>query len=198
MAHSFCPDCGAACEKRIPPGDNRMRAVCTSCEHVHYVNPLVVVGCIVEAGDEILLCKRAIEPAVGLWTFPAGFLECGESSADGAARETLEEAEAEVEILGLHAVLDIPHIAQTYVVFRARLIGTQFGPGDESTEVELMGLDAVPWDDLAFPSVAIVLRLYVDDRRAGRTRIHTGAVDWSGAGSRYDLAQYRLLDHRAD
>ncbi|MEM6674199.1 MAG: NUDIX hydrolase [Planctomycetota bacterium] len=195
MAIVHCTQCGSPVEELIPDGDNRARAVCTNCGHIHYINPNVVVGCIVEAGDRILLCKRAIEPALGRWTFPAGYLECGESSPEGAARETYEESEAEVEILGLHAMLDIPHIAQAYVVFRARLIGTHYGPGDESSEVELVDLDDIPWDDLAFPSVATALRLYVEDRGAGRAQTHIGVVEWNGRGSRFDLAQYTLRDH---
>ncbi|MEM1448927.1 MAG: NUDIX hydrolase [Planctomycetota bacterium] len=195
MDIAFCSVCGSPCEQRIPEGDNRERAVCAACGHIHYVNPNVVVGCIVEAGEKILLCKRAIEPALGKWTFPAGFLECNESSPEGAARETYEESEAEVEILGLHSMLDIPHISQAYVVFRARLIGTHFGPGDESSEVELVDIDDVPWEELAFPSVSTALRLYVDDRRAGRHRTHIGVVEWNGRGSRFDVGQYTLRDH---
>jgi len=194
----FCPSCGAPCEERVPTGDNRTRAVCTGCALVHYRNPNIVVGCIVEAPGGLLLCRRAIEPALGLWTFPAGFLENGESLAAGAARETLEEARADVEVLAPHALLDIPHIAQTYVVFRARLRGTDFGAGPESQVVEVLATDRIPWEELAFPSVSLALRLYVDDLAAGRQQVHQGVVHWTGAGSRYDLARYELRDHRAD
>lgn len=200
----FCPSCGAPCEERVPAGDDRPRAVCTACAAVHYRNPQAVVGCIVEASGGVLLCRRAIEPARGRWTFPAGFLENGESLAEGAARETYEEARAHVEVTAPHALLDIPHIAQTYVVFRARFAAAEpgaapeFGAGPESLEVALFALDALPWAELAFPSVSLALRLYVEDRARGVHRVHQGVVHWDGAGSRYDLARYELQRHRAD
>lgn len=193
----FCPSCGAPCESRIPAGDDRPRAVCTACETVHYRNPISVVGCIVETDGGILLCRRAIEPAHGRWTFPAGFLENGETLAAGAARETREEACAEVDVLALHALLDIPHIAQTYVVFRARLLGPGYCAGTESLEVVEFALDDIPWAELAFPSVSLALRLYVDDRRGGARRIHRGTVAWNGDGPRFDVAHYELRDHDA-
>lgn len=197
MSHKFCPDCGSPCESQIPEGDHKSRSVCTACGHVHYVNPNVVVGCIVESGDQLLLAKRDIEPALGRWTFPAGYLECGESCADGAARETMEETEAKVESLGLFALLDIPHIAQVYAVYRARLIGEHFTTTPESSEVKLVAREEIPWDELAFPSVATALRLYSEDLARGSFRVHTGIVEWSGEGSRFDLDRYRLREHHA-
>ncbi len=199
LSHRFCPDCGAACEERVPAGDQLPRAVCTGCDLVHYVNPKVVVGCIIRApSGELLLCKRDIEPARGRWTFPAGYLECGESCEDGAARETLEESEARVEIEGLFALLDIPHIGQAYAVYRGRLTAPHFAPTAESSEVRLTAITDVPWTDLAFPSVATALRLYVEDVEAQRDfRVHTGVVEWSGEGSRFDLDRYRLRNHKA-
>lgn len=197
MTLSFCPDCGAPCSEEVPKGDHKLRSVCTGCRAIHYVNPKVVAGCIVEAGGQVLLAKRNIEPALGRWTFPAGYLECLESCADGAARETLEETEAKVEILGLFAMLDIPHISQIYTVYRARLVGEHFAPTTESSEVKLVEIDDIPWAELAFPSVATALRLYVKDRAASRYQTHTGIVEWTGEGSRFDLDEYRLRDHVA-
>ena len=197
LTHRHCPDCGSPCEERIPEDDHRLRAVCTGCGNIHYVNPKVVVGCIVEKGDRLLLARRNIEPARGRWTFPAGYLETGESSFDGAARETVEETEARTRRLGLHAVLDIPHIGQVYTVFRAELVGDHFAPTPESTEVKLVSPERIPWNELAFPSVSTALRLWNEDRLAGRHRVHTGSVIWSGEGSRFDLARYRLEDHTA-
>ena len=197
MSHRFCPDCGASCTELVPEGDHKLRSVCSKCGAIHYVNPKVVVGCIVEAGDKLLLAKRNIEPALGLWTFPAGYLECLESAAAGGARETLEETEAKVETLGLFAMLDIPHISQIYAVYRARLLGDHFAPTAESSEVRLVSMDDIPWTDLAFPSVATILRLYADDRSAGEFRTHTGIVEWTGEGSRFDLEQYELRNHLA-
>jgi ADP-ribose/FAD diphosphatase len=194
----YCPSCGALCEERVPAGDDRLRAVCTACSSVHYQNPQVVVGCIVEAPGGILLCRRAIEPAHGRWTFPAGFLEKGEGLAAGAARETMEEACAKVDVSAPHALLDVPHIGQTYVVFRATLSGVAFACGPESLHVEVVPHDRVPWDELAFPSVSLALRLYVDDRARGVHHVHQGVVFWTGEGSRFDLARYELRAHRAD
>lgn len=195
--HPFCTVCGGRCEDRIPEDDHRVRSVCTDCGNIHYSNPKVVVGCIVESEGKLLLARRNIEPALGKWTFPAGYLENGEGTYEGAARETFEETEARTSLLGLHAVLDIPHIAQMYTVFRARLEGTHFAPTPESQVVELVDPEDIPWDDLAFPSVATALRLWDEDRRSGHHRVHIGSIVWSGEGSRFDLAQYRLDGHRA-
>ena len=197
MTHRFCPECGAPCVQKVPDDDHKERSVCTKCDAIHYVNPKVVVGCIVEARERLLLTKRNIEPALGRWTFPAGYLECLESCADGAARETLEETEAKVEPLGLFAMLDIPHISQIYAVYRARLVGDHFAPTPESSEVKLVKMNEIPWKDLAFPSVATSLRLYADDRTTQTFRTHTGIVEWTGEGSRFDLEQYTLRNHLA-
>lgn len=202
----FCPSCGAPCEERVPAGDDRPRAVCTACGTVHYLNPRSVVGCIVERDGGVLLCRRAIEPAHGRWTFPAGFLETGESLAAGAARETWEEARARVAVSAPHALLDVPHIGQTYVVFRARFSepaqatesAPGHAPGPESLITELVPFDRIPWGELAFPSISLALRLYVEDRARGSHRVHQGVVHWTGEGSRFDLARYELRDHRAD
>ncbi|MEL6712452.1 MAG: NUDIX hydrolase [Planctomycetota bacterium] len=198
LTHDFCPLCGSPCEERVPEGDHVARAVCTNpeCGAIHYVNPKVVVGCIVEAEGGLLLARRDIEPARGRWTFPAGYLEVGESMFEGAARETVEETEAEVEELGLHALLDIPNIGQAYTVFRTRMIGARFGPTPESSEVRIVPVAEIPWDEISFPSVQTALRLYVDDLERGEHAVHTGVVEWSGEGSRFDLAMYRLRDHR--
>ncbi|KAF7067274.1 hypothetical protein CFC21_073182 [Triticum aestivum] len=108
----FCPACGSPTKLAVPDGDEKMRAVCSSCGRVHYENPKMVVGCLVEHDNKVLLCRRKIEPAYGLWTLPAGYLEVGESAAEGASRETLEEACADVEIVSPFAQLDIPLIGQ--------------------------------------------------------------------------------------
>lgn len=169
--------------------------VCTACGKIHYVNPLPIVGCLVERDDEVLLCRRAIEPALGKWTPPAGFLELGESSLDGARRETFEEAGAEVEIIAPHAHLDLPHIGQTYFWYRARLRAPLQPPGAESSEVRWFRYDALPWDELAFPVVHEGLRLRVADRDAAATHMHLGVLVWRGSGSRYCASNYDLRDH---
>lgn len=169
---NFCSHCGAPVEKKIPPGDLLPRHVCTRCQAVHYQNPLVVMGCIPQWQDKVLLCKRAIEPRLGYWTLPAGFLENGETLAEGAARETREEALAEVQILDLFSVINVPHIRQVHMFYLARLARPEFGPSDESLEVGLYTENEIPWDDIAFPTVFRTLKAYFDDRRAGQYRLH--------------------------
>lgn len=173
---NFCSHCGAPVGLKVPLGDNLPRFVCETCQAIHYVNPKVVVGCIPEWEDQILLCRRAIEPRTGLWTFPAGFMEAGEHTAEAAARETLEEAQAEVEITSLYAVFSLPHVSQVYVVFRGTMRRPEFGAGSESLEVQLFSHDKIPWDTLAFPVIHETLTRYVRDRSRGQFEIHVGVV----------------------
>ncbi|MFN3242373.1 MAG: NUDIX hydrolase [Planctomycetota bacterium] len=191
----FCSDCGGALVDRVPPGDDRTRRWCDACEKAHYQNPLVVVGCLVARGDEILLCRRAIEPAHGKWTVPAGFLELGETLAAGAARETFEEAGARVEIVAPHSLLDLTHIGQHYAMFRARLTSPEIEAGVESLECAFFPLDDLPWRELAFPAVHFALRLLLDDRAAATTHVHHGQLHWTGEGSRFDAANYVIEEH---
>jgi ADP-ribose pyrophosphatase YjhB (NUDIX family) len=164
---NFCSNCGAKVVLRVPPGDSLARHVCDNCNTIHYRNPLVVVGTIPEWEDRILLCKRAIEPRYGLWTLPAGFMENEESASEGAAREALEEANARVEIQDLYTVYSIPHISQVYMMFRARLLDTDFSPGTESLEVKLVTEAEIPWDQIAFTMVKRTLEHYLEDRKRG-------------------------------
>ncbi len=184
-----CSSCGQENELRIPDGEDRERHVCASCGTIHYQNPKMVVGCIVEHGNRILLCKRAISPRRGFWTIPAGFMELGESAPAGAARETLEEACAKVEIVAPYAHFDIPHIGQAYLIYRARLLEERFAPGPESTEVELVDPARIPWEELAFLAVRYSLELLCEDREAGRYRHHLGSVVRSNDG-------FALADHQ--
>jgi ADP-ribose pyrophosphatase YjhB (NUDIX family) len=174
---NFCSNCGATVTHEIPPDDNRVRAVCHACNTIHYENPRMIVGCIAEWEDRILLCRRAIEPRHGLWTVPAGFMENGETTAEGAARETLEEANARVEILALYALYNIPHINQVYLLFRGRMLSPEFGAGSETLETRLVTEADLPWDQLAFATVRNTLRHYYADRRAGGFKMHMGTID---------------------
>ena len=169
---NFCSHCGAPVEHKIPPGDLLPRYVCSRCQAVHYQNPLVVMGCIPQWNDKILLCKRAIEPRRGHWTLPAGFLENGETLAEAAARETREEAVTEVQILDLFSIVNVPHIRQVHMFYLARLMRPEFSPSDESLEVGLYAEKEIPWDDIAFPTVFRTLMAYFEDRRAGQYRLH--------------------------
>lgn len=164
----FCSDCGAAVSLRIPSGDSLPRYVCEQCGSIHYQNPKIVAGCIAAWGDQVLLCKRAIEPRYGLWTLPAGFMENGETTLEAAARETWEEAQARVERLTLYGLFNLPHINQVYIMFRGHLVGGQAHPGAESLEVGLFREDQIPWNQLAFPVVRESLALYFEDLRAGQ------------------------------
>ena len=164
----FCSSCGAPVSERVPHGDNRPRHVCDACGIVHYVNPKIVAGCLPVWEDKVLMCRRAIEPRSGLWTLPAGFMEMGETTQAAAARETLEEAEARVEIEDLYCYLNIPRINQVYVLFLGRLLSPDFAPGAESLEVALLEEGQIPWDQIAFSSMEVTLRHFFEDRRNGR------------------------------
>jgi ADP-ribose/FAD diphosphatase len=189
---AFCNRCGQLTERRVPASEDRERDVCNACGVVHYQNPRMIVGCIVEHEDRVLLCRRAIEPRRGLWTFPAGFLELGESAIEGAVRETYEEARARVRVVAPYAHFDVPHIGQAYILYRAELSDPSFGPGPESLEVELFGLEQVPWNEIAFPVVRFSLELLHEDQRARRYRSHQGRlVREPGA------AAFALRDHLA-
>ena len=171
----FCPECGAPVELRLPPDDNRERHICTVCATIHYQNPKMIVGAIPEWEDgRILLCRRAIEPRHGLWTLPAGFMENGETTPEAAARETLEEANAQVEIADLYSMYNIPYINQVYLLFRARLLNLDFSPGVESLDVALFAESDIPWGNLAFRAVNLTLKNYFADRQNGSYRFHTG------------------------
>ncbi len=172
----FCSRCGAAVTQKIPPGETLHRFVCPACETIHYQNPKIVAGCIPEWEGQILLCRRAIEPKHGLWTYPAGFMEMGESVEQAAIRETLEEAKARVEITGLHGVFSLVHVDQVYMVFRGTLHAKEYGVGHESSEVQLFHPDQIPWDELAFPVIRESLQRYMQDRRAGRFTLHIGVI----------------------
>ncbi len=161
----------------VPDGDHLPRAVCPNCGEVHYVNPKVIVGCVAEWTDgRILMCRRNIEPRLGYWTVPAGFMELHETSGQGAARETLEEAQAEVEIGGLLAVIDIPYVSQIYIVHRGRLKSPHHGRTPESSETMLMRESEIPWKEIAFPTIYHSLKFYFEDRKRGVEGFHSMAI----------------------
>jgi ADP-ribose pyrophosphatase YjhB (NUDIX family) len=176
----FCSNCGAPLTLRVPAGDTLPRHVCDACQTIHYQNPRMVVGCIAEWEDRILLCRRAIEPRQGLWTVPAGYMENGETTFQGAMRETLEEANARVEIGPVYALYNIPHISQVYILFRARLLDTDVRPGAETLEVRLFAELEIPWDRIAFASVRNALTHYFEDRRKGDFPFHMGTIEPAG------------------
>ena len=158
----FCSNCGAPVIRKTPVGDTKDRWVCDACTIVHYQNPKIVVGCVPERDGSILLCKRAIEPRHGFWTVPAGFMELGETIAQGAARETLEEACAEVRIGHLFASVDVVEAGQVHLFFTAALM-SDFAAGDESLDVQMFAKDEIPWDEIAFRSGTFALKKYLED-----------------------------------
>ena len=159
----YCSDCGKPVVIEIPEGDTAPRHVCSACRTIHYQNPLIVVGCLPEWEGKLLLCKRAIEPRYGYWTVPAGFMELGESVAAGAARETLEEALATVELGHLFAMVDVVDSGQVHVFYTGRLV-SDYGVGEETLESALFSEDEIPWDDIAFHSGKYALKKYFEDR----------------------------------
>lgn len=150
--------------RRIPDGDNRERLVCPECGHIAYENPRIVVGSVVAEDGAVLMCRRAIEPKLGFWTLPAGYLELGETPEEGASREAWEEARAEIAIDGILGVFSISRIGQVQIMFRARFAdpaaAPRFAAGPESLEVALFPWDHVPWDEVAFPSVRWALHAW--------------------------------------
>jgi len=165
---NYCSHCAAPVKHIIPPDDDRLRYVCPSCNLIHYQNPRLVVGSIPIWQNEILLCLRDIEPRRGKWTLPAGYLENGESVADGARRETMEETGARIDSLEPYLLFDIVHINQIYLMFRSHLAEPAFHPTRESVDVRLFAAESIPWDEIAFPVIEKTLRCYLSDRETGQ------------------------------
>jgi len=172
----FCSECASPVTQKIPEMDDRLRFVCThpDCGMIHYENPKLVVGTLAYFQDKVLLCKRAIEPQLGFWTLPAGFMENGESTADGAARETWEEAGAKYESAQLYRLFDIPFINQVYLFYLAELETPTYEAGIESLDVKLFREDEIPWDELAFPVIHDVLKEFFEDRKGADFPVRTG------------------------
>ena len=167
-----CRACGTAVKHCIPPDDNRVRAVCPSCYEVHYENPVNVVGTLPIWQDRVLLCLRNIEPRKGYWTLPAGFMELGESPAQGAQRETDEEAGASIEIGPLFSVLSVERVGQVHFFYLAKLLSDQFQPGTETIEARPFAEEEIPWNELAFKTVETTLRHYFSDRKQAHFGLH--------------------------
>ena len=164
----FCSECAHPVALMIPEGDNRPRYVCIQCESIHYQNPKLVVGSIPVWQPEgepvkILLCKRAIEPRLGFWTLPAGFMENNETTAEAAVRETEEEAGADIAIGKLFSMLNVAQVHQVHLFYLARLQNLDFAPGVESLDVQLFSESEIPWDTLAFPTIHKTLELFFAD-----------------------------------
>lgn len=168
----YCHQCGSEGRYQIPEGDNRERFVCNVCGAIHYENPRMVTGCLPVYKDQVLLCKRAIEPQYGFWTLPGGFMENGETLEQAAVRETLEEANARVNATRAYTIISVPYINQVHAFFYAELTDLDFHPGIESLEVELFHEADIPWDNIAFRTVAHTLKCYFEDRKSGHLQYH--------------------------
>ena len=173
----FCRNCGTAVVNRVPDdGDTKVRAVCPSCNTIHYENPLNVVGTLPIWEGKVLLCKRNIEPRFGKWTLPAGFLEVGETLAEGAARETEEEAGAQIELEELFSIMNVPRVGQFHIFYKARLLSDVFNPGFETIEAKIFAEDEIPWDEIAFKTVKETLLHYFEDRKLGNFKLHQSVI----------------------
>lgn len=177
----FCSNCGGVVIYQLPDdGDTKIRAVCNACHTVHYENPLNVVGTVPHwgaDGEQVLLCKRNIEPRRGKWTLPAGFMELAETTAEGAARETVEEAGAKFEMQEMFALMNVAKVGQVHLFYRAKLLSADFDPGFETIEAKLFTEAEVPWDDIAFQTVRETLKFYFADRKAGEFGFHVADID---------------------
>lgn len=173
-----CRECGTAVVYRIPDdGDTKPRAVCPACHTIHYENPLNVVGTVPVWRDKVLLCRRAIEPRLGKWTLPAGFMELNETTAQGAERETDEEAGAQIQMGPLFSLLNVSHVGQVHLFYLAKLLSDEFHPGYETLEARLFGEDEIPWDEIAFRTVKTTLERFFADRKAGQFGLHCVDID---------------------
>lgn len=159
----YCPACANELSFRKPENDDRERFVCDSCGEIHYQNPRIVVCSLPCFEDRVLMCKRSIEPRYGLWTLPGGFMENDETTHEAALRETREEACARIEIHGLYAYYNLPHINQVHLFYRATLLDLDFAAGQESLEVGLFSREEIPWQEIAFPAVGNTLEHYFND-----------------------------------
>lgn len=172
---NFCSQCGSGNVKYlIPSGDNRQRHVCMDCGHIHYINPRIIVGCLPVFEDRILLCRRNIEPRMGLWNLPSGFMECGETTEEGAIRETFEESKAEVDIIKLHAVYNLPHADQVYLHFLAEMKSDYFELTPESSEIRLFAHDEIPFEEMAFSSSTFSISKYIENPDHNDPVVHIG------------------------
>ena len=191
----YCPYCGTYGTWKVPAGDTLPRFVCDSCDRVFYQNPQIIAGCLVDLNGDILMCRRAIEPQLGSWTLPAGYMESGENIEAAAVRETLEETGIEVEVDGLYSLFSVLERDHVYAIFRARARTTLTHCGEESMEVAFIPARKIPWNDLAYPIIEHILERYLKERASGEFGLYVGSRDAGtlcdiGIATSYDLNQF--------
>lgn len=180
---NFCSHCGSKdLIFQVPEGDNRARFVCPDCGRIHYSNPKIVAGCLPVWQNQVLLCRRAIEPRHGYWNVPSGYMENGETVEEAATREVWEEARARLDNVTLHAIFSIPHINQVYLHFIGEIVDRAFSAGPESLEARLFTEQEIPWEDIAFTSSVFTLEQFFEDLRRGRQLVHLGRMEYSEEG----------------
>lgn len=177
-APRFCPNCGGAqLSTRCPPGDTHARLMCDGCGYIHYVNPKIIAGCIIEREGQYLLCQRAIAPRPGTWTLPAGFMEAGETTEQAALREVFEESGVEADILSPYSIFSVPQISEVYIIFRATLVRMHETYGEETLERRFFAPEDIPWENIYYPAIRQILERYIEERRAGVYGIYMGNDD---------------------
>ena len=161
----------------VPTGDHLPRLVCKSCERIHYQNPQIIAGCLVELNGNILMCRRAIEPRIGAWTLPAGYMESGENIEAAAVRETLEETGIEVEVGGLYSLFSVLERDHVYALFRATALTSVTRCGDESLEVAFVPAVDILWAELAYPVIEHIIERYLKERASGEFGLYVGSLN---------------------
>lgn len=175
---NYCSQCGANdLHKKLPQKDTHWRLVCHQCAHVHYQNPTIICGCIIEQDDKIALCLRAIEPQKNTWTIAAGYLEMGETTETAAQREALEETGMTVKILALYSVFNVQHMHQVYIIYRAQFIQQAQKIGPESLSVQWFTEHTLPLEQLAYPAIKAMLLRHAKERKHGHFSLYQGDAE---------------------
>ncbi len=174
---NYCSYCGSdKIVKEIPKNEDVLRSVCSNCKTIHYVNPNIIVGCIVEYDGKILLAKRGIEPRMNYWNLPCGFLEMSENVEDGAIREVYEETGLQVEIIKLQTVYNVVHSGQVYLIFSATADNSNFKETFETLESKFFSPDEIPWDEIAFSANTYALKKYINFDSKTKDFVHIGST----------------------
>jgi 8-oxo-dGTP diphosphatase len=162
IEYRFCPRCGGDLDKRTVKASEPPRLVCQSCTFIFYQDPKVVAGTLFTLNGGIVLLKRGVEPALGKWVFPGGYVDRGESVRDAAIRETKEESQLDVRLGPLLNVYSYPRSPNVIIVYTAEVVGGELTAADECTEARIFAPGEVPWEELAFDSTRDALDDYVE------------------------------------